>query len=100
MTTAPHDNLTITLLNRNNYSTLRLRGATPRRVVRSRHVHMADRARIAPATENCRHSAQPEMPTRLDGWSPEDVWPYDGLARQCSSSLHHNDTAGHIDVLA
>ena len=100
MSTAPHNNLTITLLNRNNYSTLRLRGAVPRRVIRPRHVHLADRARIAPPTENCRRSAQPDTLVRLDGWPHEDVWAYDGQARQCSCPAHHEDTDGHIDVLA
>ena len=100
MTTAPHNNLTITLLNRNNYSTLRLRGAVPRSVVRPQHVHLADRAGITPATENCRRTAQPGTLVRLDGWPHDDVWPYDGQARQCSSQCRHDGTAGHIDVLA
>ena len=78
MTIEPHRNLTITLLRRNQFSTLRLRGGAPRRVVRPRHVHTADRARLAPAVENCRRGHRFEPATRLDGWPHEDSWPYDG----------------------
>lgn len=84
MTSEPHQNLTITINRRNQFSTLRLAGSVPRRIVQARHVHMADRARVVPAVERSRRSFEgsqrcvdrPEA-RRADGWPCDVAWPFD-----------------------
>lgn len=77
MSIAPHGNLTITLLHRNQFSTLRLPGSVPRRVVRPRHVHLADRARVAPPAEHCRRGADLADVRHVNGWPYDVAGPFD-----------------------
>lgn len=71
MHVAPHANLTITLIRRNNFSDLRLRGATPRRIVQPRHVEAADAARVVPAAEPTRRDWPHIRAFRPTAW-PDD----------------------------
>ena len=85
MTIEPHHNLTITLMRRNQFSALRLRGSVPRRIVRPRHIHRADRAKVAPPLNHCRRDTGLADPRRVDGWQHTDAWPFAFQSTSASS---------------
>jgi hypothetical protein len=94
MRISPHHNLTITILRRNRFSDLRLRAASPRRVVRADHVHAADRARLAPPIDHCRASSR--------GFPWEGSFPNDPPCRQSvvQPDGQSQKLGGIIDVYA
>mgnify|MGYP007073201830 FL=1 len=78
MQIAPNANRTIALIARNSVSDLRLRGATPRRVVQPKHVQAADAARVVPAADPTRRDwphvrafRPPAWPEQMTGRLPE-----------------------------
>lgn len=72
---APHENLTITLLRRNNFSDLRLRGAAPRMA----QLHASNRLRFTGSLHR--------TPASADRFPWNSSFPFDGRG-------------GRLDVLA